>query len=240
MIRRRRRFAGGGGYVANAVDFDGSNDYVSRDSLSSVIDGTDGIFTCFFRLDGGNANNILILNLRATGPTDKILVYRNSANKIIVNFSSQLKITSSSTFLAGSGWHSLLLSWNATSEHLRIDDADEETLVTNNGTVHDYTSGTDLTQVGAQSGSLKWNGCLSEVYFNTVDFLDFSVEANRRLFVDGDNKPVNLGSDGSVPTGNQPAIYLNGDASNFQTNQGFGGDFTVTGSLDNCDTGPSD
>jgi len=75
--------------------------------------------------------------------------------------------------------------------------------------------------------------------------LDLDTVSNRRLFNDGSGggaggKPVNLGSDGSTPTGNQPIIYLNGDETNFQINAGSGGNLTVTGALTACSDGPSD
>jgi hypothetical protein len=53
--------------------------------------------------------------------------------------------------------------------------------------------------------------------------LDFTVETNRRKFVGADGKPVNLGADGSTPTGVAPAIFFSGDASTFGTNRGTGG-----------------
>jgi hypothetical protein len=53
-------------------------------------------------------------------------------------------------------------------------------------------------------------------------------------------KPVNLGTNGQTPTGTIPAMFFSGDASGFPTNQGTGGAFTLTGSLTNASTSPSD
>lgn len=67
---------------------------------------------------------------------------------------------------------------------------------------------------------------LSMVYIST-GFLDFSVEANRRKFIDAEGKPVDLGADGSLPTGSQPEIFA--PDGNIGNNLGSGGNATVTG-----------
>jgi hypothetical protein len=58
------------------------------------------------------------------------------------------------------------------------------------------------------------------------------------LFVDDDNKPVDL----AVATAalGAPCILFSGDASTFATNQGTGGVFTLTGTLTDSSTSPSD
>ena len=60
-------------------------------------------------------------------------------------------------------------------------------------------------------------------------------ESNRRKFIDSAGKPVDLGADGSTPTGSSPLIYLSlreGEgAEQFAVNRGTGIDFTVRGSV---------
>ena len=70
--------------------------------------------------------------------------------------------------------------------------------------------------------------------------LDLDVVGNRRKFISGDKKPVFLGTDGSKPTGSAPPVYFSGDATDFSTNKGDGGAFTLTGTLTNSSTSPSD
>jgi hypothetical protein len=63
-------------------------------------------------------------------------------------------------------------------------------------------------------------------------------EANRRLLVDANGKPVAPAvANASLGT---PTISFIGDASTFATNQGTGGAFTTTGTLTNASTSPSD
>ena len=62
--------------------------------------------------------------------------------------------------------------------------------------------------------------------------------ATRRLFIDGDGKPVNP-SEATAQLGT-PTILFSGDAASFITNQGSGGAFTLSGSLTDASTSPSD
>lgn len=88
-----------------------------------------------------------------------------------------------------------------------------------------------------------YTGDVAEFWIAPGQYLDFSVEANRRKFTDADGKPISKGADGSLPTGTAPAIFLsknNGDAIPFTQNRGAGGALTVTGSVSDATTSPSD
>lgn len=67
---------------------------------------------------------------------------------------------------------------------------------------------------------------------------DFSIEANRRLFIDASGKPV----DPAVATAalGQQTVLMSGDKDTFGINQGSGGSFDSTGTLTNATTSPSD
>jgi hypothetical protein len=99
-------------------------------------------------------------------------------------------------------------------------------------TVSTYTDdniswNTGRNTIAANSaGTQPHDGKIGFLWFNT-EYIDFSVEANRLKFFDAFNYPVDIGEDGSTPTGNQPLIYLNNE---FETgvNYGSGGDFTPT------------
>lgn len=71
---------------------------------------------------------------------------------------------------------------------------------------------------------------------------DISPETIAKFFSAG--KPVDLGSDGSTPTGTAPAIFLrrapSAAASTFATNLGTGGDFDITGTLTIAPSSPTD
>jgi hypothetical protein len=79
---------------------------------------------------------------------------------------------------------------------------------------------------------------VADVRIDPGRFVDFSVEANRRLFIGANGKPV----DPAVATASLgiPVILFSGDATGFAVNQGTGGAFTLTGALTNASTSPSD
>jgi hypothetical protein len=56
-----------------------------------------------------------------------------------------------------------------------------------------------------------------------------------RKFIDAEGKPVDLGVDGSTPTGTAPAMFFSGDAIGFASNKGTGGVFILTGTLIDAD-----
>lgn len=74
---------------------------------------------------------------------------------------------------------------------------------------------------------------LAEFWFSpTSEFIDLSDEANRRKFIDDSGCTQFLGSDGSLPFGVPPSVYLAaavGNAAAFASNLGLGGPFAITG-----------
>jgi len=75
---------------------------------------------------------------------------------------------------------------------------------------------------------------IADFYVAIGQFLDLSNPANIAKFI-ADGKPVDLGADGSLPTGTAPTIFFSGNASSFTTNKGTGGAFTLTGELTDAD-----
>lgn len=69
------------------------------------------------------------------------------------------------------------------------------------------------------AGNIQFTGELAEVWF-TDSKIDLSSSTNRQKFYSATGYPVDLGSDGSTPTGSQPVVYFSGDASDFQIQRG--------------------
>ena len=87
-------------------------------------------------------------------------------------------------------------------------------------------------------------GDMADLYVNTTDSIvqsDNTIStSDRRKFSTTDNKPVDLGSNGSTPTGHAPTIYLTGNASQWPNNAAGTGSFNEIGTLTNATTSPSD
>jgi hypothetical protein len=235
-------------YTAVAVNFDGTNDYLTRGAdLTGNADGKQGIVSLWVNFAAaGNgavqelfcsrdATNIGIQVVRLTDNTFRLLG-RTTAGTTI------LTIISNSTYTSASGWVHLLLSWNlaATAGWLYVDDANDQAAgaTLTDGTI-EYTK-TDHVVGATHVGAGKLNGDMAELYVNYATHLDLSVEANRRKFISATGKPVNLGSNGSTPTGSQPLIYLANPLASWETNLGTGGGFTENGALTAAASSPSD
>jgi hypothetical protein len=237
----------------DSADFDGTSDYMTiGGALTGASVSKSGIFSCWVRLDGGNAAalNILAGVTSVGGSTLTFNVLRDTDDTFtILGWTTLLglilDIQTSATFTASASWIHILSSWNlATSaEHLYVDDVSDITVNTSTDGTIDYDF--EDTGIGAlASGTNKFNGCLAELYFAPGQFLDLSVTANRRKFISGGKMPMWLGNDGSLPTGTAPIIYQHlaraEAVANFATNRGTGGDFSITGTLETGSTSPSD
>lgn len=235
-------------YTANAVDFDSTNDSIARGAdLTSAVDDPQGIISVWFRMDGSDGVNMVLID-PAGG---RLRNFRNTSNdfNLLAADSAGAAILSdltSGAFTSGVDWHHLIMAWDATVPTCQIylDDTDEPPGSCNARSDTDGTA-TDWFIGILNSGSLRWDGCMSEFYYNQTTFLDMDTVGNRRLFNDGTGgsaggEPVDLGSDGSTPTSGQPIVYLNGSEDAFATNAGSGGNFVVTGALSACSTSPTD
>lgn len=240
--------------VVDAADFDGANDYMTRGAvLTGAADSKTGIFSAWFRIDGGNATFRTFL---AGAPTvgsaalRGVSVHLTGGNLILITGNSSapatiLTVVNETALLAGASWHHVLASWNlgTSAVHIYLDDVEDaaapSTLTDAN---LDYTNAD--TAIGANGdGSQKFNGALADLYFAPGQFLDFSNVYNRRKFRSGSGKPVHLGATGSLPTGTAPLVYLHLDdgeaVASLATNRGAGGNFTITGTLATADSSPS-
>lgn len=230
------RFPGVAGRAA--TDLDGSSDYYTRGAdLTGNADGKLGLFSGWMRLDGNDDAWRFLL----TNQGDRSYVSLSTVNKLRIlgrNSSATLIFVheSTTTYTAGAGWHHFLASWDLgnAKAYIYVDD------VSKGGTPSTLTDDdidhtTNNWAVGAQvNGNSSVHGALAELYF-ALEYLDISVEANRRKFISANGNRVYLGADGSTPTGTQPLIYApDGDPSD---NLGSGGNFTAQGSPTSI-TGP--
>lgn len=239
-------------YVANAVNFDGATNFLyTSGSLTGISDGSTGMFYCFFKIAGGDSTLRYIFHSTSSSGITITLEATNKILFVLTDYpaTKNLQFQSSNTYLAGSGWHSLLASWNTNFgagskiSQIYIDD------VSVLGTVSDTFSafnvgynaaGTNTWEYGTTSaGADLYNGCIAEFYFAANQFLDFSVTSNRRKFITAANKPVSLGTTGNLPTGTAPTIYFNTNAASYGTNAGTGGNFLQNGTFSNCASSPS-
>lgn len=239
-------------YSANAVDFDGS-DYLTRGAgLTDAADSKLLTVSFWINKQGANGASEHIVHAAITGPTERNaivkgggdniqVVCRNSAGSIILNVG-----TATDSFEVADGWRHYLASFDLTStakRHIYVNDVDgydptfPGTTYTNDTidfTVNEWVIGNrpDLAR--------DLDAYLADLWIAPGVYIDFTVEANRRKFIDASGKPVYLGSDGSGPIGTAPLIFLSGPTADWHTNKGTGGGFTENGALTDAASSPSD
>jgi hypothetical protein len=224
---------------AEAIDFDGTNDYLSR--ASDLTGNTDGkTFTLSFWVWPPTVSGTRWQVVCNTG------VFPQQFSFSIVNNSGQFRgyDTSGNVVLQGSfisgweqqTWNHVLVSFNLASTSQRwayVNDIDV------GGSFNAYVNtNIDFTNggwyVGSNSASTDiYQGRLSNVYLDKT-YRDLSITANRRLFVTADLKPA------AGQAALNPIIYLTmSDPSSPGLNTGTGGNFTLTGTVARSGRGPN-
>jgi len=228
----------------NAVDFDGTNDYLDREGgLTGAVDNKLGLVSFWFNLQVDNG----VETRFGGGSGARVLIIRRTDNKIEWEFreaSSGLLAWSgrtTNTFVAAGGWNHFLLSFSAGTgqfpRKLYINDTLET--VTNETFGDRVVDWLGVNFFIYSNNTTHLNAFCSEFYM-TNEFLDLTEEANRRKFISVNGKPVDLGSDGSDPTGTAPLIYFSGATASWHANKGSGGGFTEVGALTDASSSPSD
>ena len=236
--------AGVSGYTCDAADFDGANDYMSRGAdLTGNANSKLGIVSFWIKM-AADGSVLRIIDGQGTYNN----VQRSADNTMrlyFLNGSTTLARNTTSTFVIANGWVHYMASWDLSGPTVHIyrngvdDDAGGGTLLDN---AIDYTR-TDHYAGSASGGGSKWDGDIADLYYAPGQYLDLSNSANRdKFYLAG--KPVDLGADGSTPTGTAPLVFFHLDdgeaAANFATNRGTGGDYSITGTLATASTSPTD
>lgn len=229
-------FSSGGGSIpitAEAVRYGANGRTELTTALSGIAASSTGMASLWFRL-----NDIeTIFSVPFIYLIGRITIQKtNTSNKLKVvlmndSYSSRLAFDSTSALTADATWHHVIVSWDTNAS-------------AGNKTLQVYLDGSPMAgtiddddpafQVNATSGHANRESSISgiygvdlaETYVNIAERLDLSDSANIEKFRSSSGETMDLGSDGSLPTGNSPIVYLNGNAANRNINPGYGGDFT--------------
>lgn len=227
------------------INFNGST-YLGRGgALTNLADGKIVLVSCFFRVAGGAGAERRIMSIKA-GTSTRFVLNVSTANVISMlgrdsGAATILNANATTTFAAGSAWHHVLVSFDLASTSNRgvyVDGvAETVTWGTYNtaGTL-DLLGTTPETLIGTFDGTLSWNGDLANLFFHTpAAYVDPATALSK--FIDGSGLPVDMGADGSLPLGLQPIVCM---SRNWPTNDGSGGNFTVTAGALTIGTAPVD
>lgn len=257
MILSAAVIAGGGGsgpapYVAPAVNFDGE----TKLTINSLASTNNGKFTFagWFKLafDPETDTPFLWVIDPETNFYGWFSSISNSGDPTLdAAFSYpggqvDLKVVPSS--LAIGAWTFMLLSVDFTGEapagKVYFDDVDV-THLTDNGGYAPFSILTNTLPFWFGTDGIASDYIIGDVadvrFMMGTSLLDGGGDiplATRRLFIDGDGKPVDPAT--ATAELGAPTILWSGDSASFATNQGTGGSFTTTGALTNASTSPSD
>lgn len=182
--------------VADAIDFDGTNDYLSRSSdLVGNADGKTFTFSAWVWVGATSGSSIY-----SSGRNDIVvdvtdtscgldIIFRNTAGTIICRVQQS---TAGPGAIPRNTYFHLLLSADLTSaanRHIYIHDAPltSATWPTYLNQNIDFT--TTNHKVSGIVGSTNLGSRLSHVFL-AYEYIDLSVEANRRIFITADRKPA--------------------------------------------------
>ena len=227
--------------LLNLVRFDGSNTRLqASDGQLNWSNSKQMTFSCWisFYDDTADEGNIFAtdsaaprLEFQRQQADNLTLILRDTSGNTVYQFKSNA--SQNHRWKEHGGLHHILFSIDAATSkrHVWIDDI-EETLSVDTAIANaeiDYTDANFV--IGASPTPDNWfEGHMGQFYL-AQEYIDLSIEENRRKFISKDRQPVDLGQIGEKPTGSQPVIYLPNPASSFETNLGSGGDFTPHGSL---------
>lgn len=227
-----------GSHSVPMVRFDGANDYLTiADGTLGQSDGKDFTVSFWIKMASGTDGSHLVITNTNGGrfgihrdASNKIgITLRNTSNTTIANVITTNTLTESDGLTHVS--FAINLGNSTQADRLRITLGG--TLETNIDTIAPLDDLVDFTNITFYISSLssQWiDGNIGQFYL-AEEYVDTSVAANLALFVDSNGNSVDLGSNGSTPTGTQPLIFLNNPVATWQNNLGSGGNFTVGGEL---------
>ena len=238
--------SGGGGYVAKAVHFDGTDGLALFTNSLSATDGSLFSFSTWIKSDFASGPTVFVTDPANTfsqsmfaqsAPSYDIQLYdvTGSTNYLqlqaipwIPNQWNHILFSASTNFPLGSKIIALYVNDVKVDVTPYLLEEDAFTMVFNGLSFYVFCDNRNGdTLIGDASDT--WIG-------QNVSLLtgsDISL-ATRRLFISSTGKPTNPSGFPSSP------VLFSGDKDTFPVNQGTGGTFNLTGTLTNATTSPSD
>lgn len=237
------------GYTVNTAVFDGTNDWIRSTTGDTGWNDTTGATASFWYKPSTDGTVRFIFSYCPLSATEHLSVWINASNQLRFRASnstsasgSAVDLTSSVTVTTGNGWYHIFWAVNTGSPsdtQLWVNGVEDTSLTepTLSGTM-DLTITGDRTTVGGNTGSTPsqlLSGSIAELWINDTYL---SPATNLSKFYSS-GSPVNLGTNGTTPTGSQPCIYFSGNGSGDSwTSQGSAGDNWTANSTLGTDTSP--
>jgi len=223
---------GGGG--GSATRFDGTA-YLSRGDMTgwTLANNQAGVISVWFEsLDDTQASTFIdtygTLGFRLEFTNKKLILVRGADTQAIVTPEIE----------ADGNFHHVLISWGTGATQVKVFQDNAIAGLDSNGGTNPTIQDNNIVRVARYgAGGANINACIHRLWYLPITngtFVDVHDSGIYRKFIKADGTPEDLGANGEIPFGQQPAIYMKGKASEFSTNLGSGGAFTLTGTLKNC------
>jgi hypothetical protein len=224
-------------FWARSAEFDGSTGSLSKaTSLDNAADGK--AFAMAFGINNDTLTGTdRVFTIGTSGDVIRFSVYTSGTTLTIDGFNSggtQILSVTVATAFTTTTWSTCLICVdlaNASNREIIIDNViTTPTWTTYTDDLIDFSE--TKSAIGASTAGTDFtDGELGFLWFNDA-YIDFTSEANRLLFVDAFNLPVDQGDKGLDKAGVQPVVYMKfEDSSNLGLNSGTGGNFTVNGTI---------
>tara|TARA_R100001244_G_scaffold56847_2_gene48381 strand:- start:98 stop:844 length:747 start_codon:yes stop_codon:yes gene_type:complete len=231
-------------YACDAVVFENDSGKISS-SFSGPPTDTKYVTISFWyksNQDGSDNQRLFTHGSSGTGYFTK----RSSNNKWEMELYNNSNVRvfdtlTSSAWLVADGWTHFFFWYDSDTPAWAlfkdgVDDKGTESTFTTDG-LPDWSQDQEVFGAYQDTSSDPLDGDIADFYMTNELVTDIT-----KFAVDG--KPVNLGADGSLPSGTSPVVFLHVDvgetANNFLTNAGTGGNYVVGGALATASTSPTD
>jgi len=232
------------GQGRNSIELNGSNNGFYKSSPISP-NSTPWTFAGWFNTDDHTKSQQWIIEDFQNGkPPCQISLENNFINILVKDSSNNTKWQArESGAISSNTWHCLLASYNpstgAASAYVGTLGNGTMNAITNftgpatatfDTAMYDSAKSLGIWTRG-YNGSIDFDGTVSDTWFDGNTYIDFTSSSNREKFFSSSGLPVDLGTDGSTPTGSSPDLFLSGPASSYGTNKGSGGSVTTYGTI---------
>ena len=233
------------GFVTTAIEFATGTAYVTATDPGLFAADSDKFTMSFWFTSAADTGEGIIFSVLQSAPTtSSFVVYITGAD--VINFRTgsggpMFQRTTTTFNRTDEAWHHVLYSWNNGTPQCYIDGISETLTDTTSNTGNiNFSTSTDDPIIGAAdtAGDRGHEGAISELYLMVGTQIDLSVQANREKFYSATGKAVDLGIDGSTPTGGAPELYWRGNIADDKKNEGSGPNFDASAGTSAAATSP--
>jgi hypothetical protein len=220
--------------VPNGLTLDGSTDYFALGAgLTGATDVKTGTISTWLRLADGDGSVLTIFQ----GTSNRFYFRKGTSNKFQLSATNTsgttiLNIYHNTAHTASVSWIHVMASWNLATPitHMYVNGSTNKVQATATDANIDYTLSNWHLGVRDTLASY-FDGEIADFWFDD-SYMDLSSATNRAKFITSGGYPVDLGTDGSTPTGSAPLVYFPFNADDYLDNKGTGGEFTEYGTPD--------